>query len=240
MRAIKDFLQGFNTFITGVRWLKKRPSLLFLLSIPWLLGIIAVVAMLQLFFHYDQQLIEAIVFEPGQSMLSQLLFSIAKLLVYISAVMLVLIAGFLSANIFTAPIYEYISIRVERDLTGQNVSELSLLASIKLIPEELKKVCFILFVSLIVLVIPGLNLITLLVSAFLIGWDVYDYPLARRGWSLKRRLRFIREDFFSILGLGIWLTIPFVQLILLPLAVAGGSMLAVKRLQDKDLINSIE
>ena len=79
---------------------------------------------------------------------------------------------------------------------------------------EIKKLVFILFISFCLMIIPGINIIAPLVTAFLLGWDFFDYPLARRGLTFKERKSLAFKSMWRILGLGLWLLIPFVQILL--------------------------
>lgn len=131
------------------------------------------------------------------------------------------------ADIFATPCYEIISERVERDFTSQPPRPINIWASVKLIGEEVKKAVTIIGLSVLVLPIPLLNLI---LPPFLVACDFYDYPMARRGYGFKKRLSFVLQDGWAVLGFGLWFTIPFIQFFIMPLAVAGGTILAVRRL----------
>ena len=134
----------------------------------------------------------------------------------------------LIVNIFASPIYEYISLKVENDLHGTLNSPLTSVRCGQLIIEEIKKVLFISTVSLGMLAIPISAIFTPIVITFFAGWEMYDYPLARRGWSFRKRLRFVKQHFMRILGLGCWMIIPGLQFMTVPLAVTAGTMLATE------------
>ena len=70
--------------------------------------------------------------------------------------------------------------------------------------------------------------------AFILGWEMYDYPLARKGWGFKRRLIFVVKNASSVIGLGSWLLIPGLQIVTMPVAVVGGTMLALKDLKGSE------
>ena len=76
-----------------------------------------------------------------------------------------------------------------------------------------------------------MNIVAIFLTAFLLGWDFYDYPSARRGLPFKKRRQLATKDFWSIMGLGLWLTIPLVQMALYPFAVVGGTLLSLERLE---------
>ena len=94
-----------------------------------------------------------VLFDAGDSTFWSIVYSIASFFVDILFVVLILIAGFLFASVISSPIYDVVSAAVEQQKTGK-VVEVSIMTSIKLIPEELKKVVFILFISLVLLLLP--------------------------------------------------------------------------------------
>ncbi len=81
-------------------------------------------------------------------------------------------------------------------------------------------------------------MISIFVSAILVGWDFYDYPMARRGMLFRARLSYLFKDIWSIMGFGLWMMIPFVQFVLFPLAIAGGTILSYETLKREDLKSS--
>jgi uncharacterized protein involved in cysteine biosynthesis len=159
------------------------------------------------------------------------LYMLCKALLYVAVIVLTLVAAMLVMNIAAAPVYDRISAAVERDLTGREPPPLGLAGNLRVILVELKKVVLILGISILLLCIPGLNVVSTLSAAFLVGWDFFDYPVARRGWTLGQRLRLVTREFWAVLGFGLWLVIPFAQVVMVPLAVAGGTMLNLDALE---------
>ena len=68
-------------------------------------------------------------------------------------------------------------------------------------------------------------------TAVYLGVDYIDWPAARRDWSVGDRVAFVRRQLPAIAGFGcgVWvlLFIPLVNLLFMPAAVAGGTMLFV-------------
>lgn len=232
-------VRGFYGFMRGVRWLKQHPFCLLLLFIPMVVGISAVFAFWGFLAASHEWVLTWIL--PARPEQWWLLIGYYGLKGIAVAVLFVfgLLLYTLFAGIFSAPIYDYVSLKVEQEQSGGPVPELNFIQSLMMIGEEFKKVFFIVTVNLMLLLIPGLNVISPLVAATSVGWDVYDYPLARRGFTFRQRIFFVFRHMGTLAGLGVWLLIPGVQLILLPLAVAGGSVLAVEDL-NKDLEKSLE
>lgn len=236
---ISETLRGLNGYVRGFRWLTAHPRYLMLLVIPWVVGLGAMVSGVTALVTYDQALMRTLLFtvSPADAWWWSVLYQMSKVLLYLGLIVLTFLGSLLVMNIVASPIYEVISIAVERDVTGQETPGLGFRGTFRVMVSELAKVGFIFTLSVILLLIPGFNVVCTLFAAFLVGWDFYDYPLARRGWSFGRRLRFVTAEFWSVLGLGLWLVIPFVQVILLPLAVAGGTLLNLEALRRERLLS---
>ncbi len=222
---------GIRTYLTGLRWLRRHARYLFILFIPALLGLLSLILIMNLFFSNFFSIMDGIMFaRPDTWLLLPLYYALYWLL---AAVLFLLgfVPPLLISSVLASPFYEIVSCAVERDRSGK-VIEISWRQSLLLIVEEAKKAGFILLLTLLAMLIPGLNVLALFVPAFLLGWDFCDYPLARRGWSFKRRLRFTFKNFWRVTGLGLWLIIPAVQFILAPLAVAGGTLLTIDALNS--------
>jgi uncharacterized protein involved in cysteine biosynthesis len=206
--------------------------------IPWVIGLAAVVGGVSFLLSYDGGLVQSLLFTvtPADAWWWQVLYQLSKVVLYLGLLVLTLLGSLLLMNIVASPIYETISTAVERDLIGPHATSLGLGGTLRVIVSEAVKVSFIFIVSTILLLIPGLNVIGTLVAAFLVGWDFYDYPLARRGWTFGRRFRFVLREFWAVLGFGLCLVIPGIQIILLPLAVAGGTILNVEALRERRLL----
>lgn len=232
LSPFRETLRGIRTFGGGLRWLGRNPRCLALLFLPMLLSLGFFFAYLGFVFHNSERIFAWIMFAQPEAWWGALLYYFAKSLLY-GIILIVGMALFmLGINVVAAPVYDYVSLQVERDLCNGAATEISLWASIKLVEEELKKVAFIAFITILVMVIPVVNFLSPLFTAFFLGWELYDFPLARRGWTFGQRIRFVSAHFWAILGLGLWLLIPGAQMLLMPLAVAGGTMLAIEDLNS--------
>jgi uncharacterized protein involved in cysteine biosynthesis len=132
-------------------------------------------------------------------------------------------------NILFVPVYEWVSCAVESSKTGKDVPDIGIWRSILLVTEEIKKAAFMLALSL--LSIFFFQVLGFVVAAALVGWDLLDYPLARRGSSFSERLRFLWSNIGVAFGLGVWVMIPFAAIFIYPLAIAGGSLVSIERLK---------
>ncbi|MBI2602346.1 MAG: EI24 domain-containing protein [Deltaproteobacteria bacterium] len=232
-----EMSRGVTSFLRGLRWLKAHPRYLLLLFLPMILGIVLLIAGWGVFINYSDSVLSFVMFAKPESFWWGLLYYVAKFLLYVVVFIMGLVFFMLFLNVLSSPVYDLVSEAVEKDLTGQKNDGLALWQSLLLMKEELKKVLFIFVASSLLLLIPGVNLLTPLITAFFVGWEFYDFSLARKGWSFKKRLGQVLRHMWSVTGLGLWLIIPGGQMILMPLAVVGGTMLAVedmaKRLEKR-------
>lgn len=228
---------GLSCYQRGVSWLFQHKKYLFLTFVPTIIGFIALSFGWGYFFVNLESFMTLLMFEQPESWWGIGLYWVVYGMVFVGVLACSLVACLLLVNVIASPIYDYISLAVEKDQLGET-TEIDLWASLKLMGEELKKVLFIAAISIVSLVltsfIPGLNLLALALTAFLLGWDFYDYPLARRGYSFKQRWQEVGQDAWSVGAFGIFLMIPFVQFILMPLAVCGGTLMALEGLAARE------
>jgi uncharacterized protein involved in cysteine biosynthesis len=204
-----------------------------LLFVPWLYGILSFSSGFAWFVNHDDSLLAWFVTRPiqGAGFISWLGYYVFKVLIYLSALIFTATLATLVMSIASSPIYEVISGAIDREELGHAAPSLGWAAALRVAIAEVKKVFLILMVSFVFLVIPGVNLLATVAAAFLLGWDVFDYPLARRGWTLKQRRQLVLREFWAVLGLGLWMVIPFGQILTIPLAIAGGTRLSLDALK---------
>jgi CysZ protein len=240
--AINEFVVGFHGFLRGIAWLTKNPKMIVLLIIPWILALVAFGFGLYGFWVYGNPWVTKLLLmwftSWGEGWVWEVFYVFVKALLWFSVLLFCLVASAAVLGIVSSPIYEIISVKIEREVLGEGKYELPWSAYPKLLVGEVVKAIAVTFIPLVMLIIPGVNILAGVVAAFLMGWDFYDYPLARRGWSIQKRWRFVRSEFWTVLGFGVWLAIPVVQIVFVPMAVAGGTLLNVEALQRRGLAAS--
>jgi uncharacterized protein involved in cysteine biosynthesis len=239
-----SLVTGMTGYLRGARWMMRHPMLLILSLLPMLIGLIGFVAVMMFFFQYGNAWVHSKMTAMMMAWFSgwedhwywQMAYWLVRGLLLVSMLMLGAVSALVLASAIASPVNEFISIRVESDLTGVRVSDLPWRAVFKVLIGELGKAVIVMIVPILFLFIPGLNLLSGLVAAFLMGWDFYDYPLARRGWGFGRRLAFVVKEFWTVLGFGLWLAIPVVHVFLMPMAIAGGTILNIEALARRGLV----
>ncbi len=239
-----SFFKGMSGYVRGARWLRAHPILLLLSGVPFLAALIGMVTGIMILFpsaySWSTSVLLPWLSQGSDFWLWTVLFWIFKGLLVVSVFLLSLVSAMLLMVALTSPINEYISVRVERDMLGEDLQPLPWGRLIKILPKvmagELLKTFLIVTVPLVMLFIPGVNLLAGFVAVFLIGWDFYDYPLVRRNWGFGQRFKFAMGEFWTVFGFGLWMVIPVLHVFLVPLAVAGGTILNVEALSRKGLV----
>lgn len=231
-RPIQNFFIGLRSFPRGIVWLFSNPKFMLLLALPMLFSCVVIVIGWQWLPQVDDWVIAKYLFQKPNSWYLVWLWWFVRGLYIVLVRVFVLLFAVLLTNILWVPIYEWVSCGVEKTITQKPIPEMSLWKSLLLMKEELKKLIFILSISLVSLFI--FNAFAVFITAFLMGWDVMDYPLARRGWSFRQRFAYLWQHGFQAIGVGLWLVIPFVQFFIYPLSIAGGSLLTVEALSSEN------
>lgn len=242
IKVAKDFATGVEGYLRGVRWLIARPSMLLLLLVPILLAILAFAGGMWLFWSLGNGWLTKLLMTWFSQWNDQwawaILYTVVRALMWFSILLVCLVTSLVVLGIVSSPVYEVISARIERELLGESRVSVPWSQIPKLMMGEVAKAMIVTLVPIGLMIVPGVNLFAGLVAAFLLGWDFYDYPLARRGWSIGKRWQFVRGEFWTVLGFGIWLVIPIVQILFVPMAVAGGTILNIEALERRGLVTA--
>jgi uncharacterized protein involved in cysteine biosynthesis len=235
MFIFKEISAGVVSYLKGCRWLLKNRSCLYLLLSPALVAFLLLLLFLGVgFFYYDKflwNILSKYLSEIGIG--GNYLFFIGSILI-LSIIFIAVFFYSCLINLVASPIYDYVSAVFEKQTKGDSKDHpWSLLFCLRLVFEETKKIVFISILSMVVSITPVVNLFSPVFAAFLVGWLFYDFPCARWGMSFRERVFLAFKNFWSLLGLGLFVFVPFAQFILMPLAVIGGTMLALEHTKDK-------
>lgn len=148
----------------------------------------------------------------------------------------------LIVSLVSSPFNDIISERVEKVINNEELPSLSnsfkdMLQDIsKIIINEIKKISFILLVSLVVVLlnfIPLLTPISFILSAYLLAANFIDYSWARHNFTLKQCLGDIKKSFvvYAIAGsiFTFLMMIPVLNIIFLPYGVVYFTLVFVKK-----------
>lgn len=160
----------------------------------------------------------------------------------------VLVAAFYTftivANLIASPFNSLLAAQVERRLaTARAVPVQNQFSIYESLAHEVKKILFLLGWSVplaVLFFIPGLNLLApfawLLFSAWMLVLEYCDYPMGNHGIPFAEQRRLVRRRGFLNLGFGaatlLATSIPVVNLLTIPAAVAGATALWVENFQE--------
>lgn len=225
----QQFYFGLQSYVSGYKWLKKNPIYLIACLCPIAISIITMVTSFGWVMGSMDSTLSLLWIPSPNNWWKSILYYIAGSLISLIAFYTALSIIPIITNLLSAPIYEWISSAIEKE-KGVYTDGTSWLDTLLIIRDEAMKMMCMFIVTVLLLLIPGAALLTPVVTAFFLGWNAFDYPLVRRGWSLSKRWNLVRNHIFSITGLGIWLMIPILQIALMPMAIAGGTFLALDAL----------
>ncbi len=150
------------------------------------------------------------------------------------------------ANIVAAPFNALMSEKIEIHLTGKALSSDLSFAQMALdaIGSQLRKLVYILVWALglfLISLIPVINLIApilwVVFGSWLLSLEYFDYPMGNHDIVFDEEKRQLRERRGIALGFGggvmVLTSIPIVNFITMPVAVAGATLLWVEQFQPK-------
>ena len=147
------------------------------------------------------------------------------------------------ANLIASPFNSLLSARIEALLTNQKPEDINSDGFMKLIirttGSELQKILYAIkwFIPLVIItIIPGINIISpflwILFAAWFFAMEYNDYPLANRGQFFSEVKTYNQKNRMRALGLGsavfILTSIPVINFLAMPVAVAGATKLTTK------------
>jgi CysZ protein len=240
------FLTGFNLiFKPGVRCWVFIPLLISILLFSGLLyyGLLQY----QLITHFITTQIET--WLPDWQWLTTLIAPIQWLitpLFFTTALIIIFFAYTLIATAITKPFNGWLAQAVERHLRGKvTYPPFSLLNFIfYFIWSKIAKIIYYLFWAIILLIIsfiPLINLISpllwFLFGAWLISLEYMEAPMSNHGYKGKAQRRMLAQKRLMALGFGstvlIIMLIPFINFLVLPVAVAGATRFWVGEFANK-------
>ncbi|QGM80312.1 sulfate transporter CysZ [Otariodibacter oris] len=228
---------GFHYFVYGWRLLLQKKLLPFVLF-PILINAIVMGGLVWLFFANVGQLLDTALpswLEWLSFILIPLMFLMILVVFYFTFTTL--------ANFIAAPFNALLSERVEQQLTGENLTDMSMADMLKDVPRMLKREWQKMWYSIPRIIalfllgfVPALGqsvipLVTFIFGAWLIAIQYCDYPFDNHKISFQRMRNALLEKRMMNFTFGILVSlftmIPFLNLVAMPVAVCGASAMWV-------------
>jgi len=235
-------LSGFGHFMRGFSLITK-PGVRPYVIIPLLINVLLFSAMIWFGSDYLSGWVESLL--PSWLQIEWL----RSLIWGLFAISLLLVSSYifiLFANLVAAPFNALLSEQVEFHLTGQrppSEGQNILALIIESVVGEIKKIIYILLRMLPILLlflIPGINIIAPFVwfifSAWMLTLEYADYPMGNHDIGFPQQRERLKKQRLMSLSFGssalFFTTMPFINLIAMPVSVAGATSLFVARLRN--------
>lgn len=252
MSRIKQIGTGLAFVGKGFRCFLQHKNLWWYGIIPTAINLLILAGLIFLLIHYFPLLADWIFGKSADTAgtsdfllkfwhgLVTAIFWVLKLLIFIVILILILISCFVISMIVVSPFNELLSERVEILSAGTGDPDFNWSRFIKSIRRSvitsIQNAVFFLLVPIIILIlnlIPIVGSILYLVianlfAAFATGFIFVDYPMGRRLWNFRTRLKLASNQRYFLMGFGLPLLIPaFVFIFNSPLVV-GGTLLFIE------------
>ena len=239
---IGDITTGLQALARGVRLL-NQPGVRIYVIIPFSINLLLFGALI----WYGYSLFEPMVawmmsYVPG-------FFSFLESLIWFFIVLLTAIIVFFTftpvANIIAAPFNALMSEKIEMHLTGAAASsDISFMKmAVDAIKSQLGKLLYIALWGLgllLISLIPVVNFIApvlwVIFGSWLLSLEYFDYPMGNHDLIFDQEKKMLRERRGIALGFGggvmAMTSIPIVNFVAMPIAVAGATLLWVEQFQS--------
>jgi CysZ protein len=230
---------GFFAVWNGMAYLAGHRNLWGLALMPFLLNVLLFVGFFAAAMYGFDSWMEELV-PAGEAWywaaLSYLAWTLAVVLMLAFQVILFAVVG----RILASPFLDILTKRVEQQVLGQRIdfNEMPIWRSVwRTLVQEAGRLALYLGIILILLLLNLLpvlgsmaySVLTVLVSCFFLACEFMDYPMERRGLKLGGKLAMVWRLKIGWLGFGgslfLVAMIPLVNLLFLPAAAVGGTLL---------------
>jgi CysZ protein len=244
------FIRGLTYVLRGATFLKTHPILLKYVLIPFIINVLVFSLIAYLGWHYGEIFLNQMI-HRGEAWYWSLLFYLSLGLLGLLLVLIIVFTFTIVGTLIAAPFNEVLSEKTEEILLGRLsknsegresffsdlFSRLHRVSSD--VVENLKEIAFFALVGFgmfFLNFIPGLGtgLNTLWIWIFL-AFEFLSYPLNRRHYPFRQKLRII-WDYKGLalgFGLGVFLIflVPLLNFICIPISVIGGTLLYLQEME---------
>ena len=242
---------GFMAAFRGLGFFFRHPRLMFLAAIPVAINTL----LFALFFYfgvkYFNQWLTAMLPQSEAWYWVALIYLLTIILIVV-LLLAIALTFTMVASILGSPFHDAISARTEILVTGRDEPPFTIKAILaeiwRTVVEELKKIVFYLVaIGLILLLnfVPVVGQVLYVILSFILtvlwlGMSFLDYAFARHAYKFGMKIRFVRQHVFVVFGFGlavfVGVLIPVLNLVFLPVAVVGGTLLYLELSQITDTL----
>lgn len=239
--ATPRVVDGLGSFAAGARFIVLRPRSWRLAIVPVLVAMVTTGLLGALSVWGAVRAAEALTDSLGRTWHGPAAL-LLEILLGALAVVVSTFAGLSLAQPLSGPALDDLTREFEEALGGEVRPDAPWLDSaLRGLRVSLTSLCFGLPIlgalALVDLVVPVAMVVTIplkvVVASLLVAWDLFDYPLSQRRLGVRARVAWLRANLgaafvFGMVGAAA-LFVPFVNLLVLPIGVAGATHLVVRR-----------
>lgn len=234
-----DILDGMKYNIKGVDLALKTPKLLMLGIFRFVFVLFLVFFLSGLIFYWHDEILTAIWKKPESGLLIYLWFAISYLLSIVLFVISMVVAYLISQLLFCVFIMDYMSRITESIILGKQIqpSQMTRLSFFfHLVKQEIPRAILPVIITLFIMIIglftplgPIIILISSITAAVFLAWDNTDLVPARRMYSFKIRIGFLKKNLMFHIGFGLLFLIPGLNIVFLSFAPVGATLSFIER-----------
>ena len=234
-----DLFEGIKYNIKGVILSLKTPKLLMLgiLRFAFVLLLTFLVSGLVLYWH--DEILTAIWKKPDSGWLIYFWNAVSYLLSIGLAAISMVMAYLISQLLFCVFIMDYMSRITESIILGQEIKPTQgswFDFFIHLVKQEIPRAVIPVTITLFIMIIglftplsPIIIFISSIAAAVFLAWDNTDLVPARRMYSFKARVGFLKKNLMFHIGFGILFLIPGLNIVFLSFAPVGATLSFIER-----------
>lgn len=250
-----NLFSGLQVYFIGLRTIRKFPELKKWMIIPFIIDLMLFFLLVYFTFNFLPAMttyfvgwIEGVITSLFQSAALGWLFDISYyiflLLFGVVSLVAALYVAYILSIIIASPFNSLLAEKTLQ-LTGALPEEPFKIGrwlsfTVKMLVVALLKAVVFLIVGLIAFVIafiPGLNILSIYITLYMMSLDLFDYSLEAAGYNLTQRLGFGRNEVPMISGVSLALfvttLIPGLFFVLAPLGVVGASRIHAEKMLQK-------
>ncbi|MCW8825241.1 MAG: sulfate transporter CysZ [Gammaproteobacteria bacterium] len=244
---VTAFARGFGYLLQGAAMLPRKGVRIHLI-IPLMINIVLFLLGSWLLFTELSDFIDGYTsYLPDWEWIAGLVY-LVKMMIFTAAIAVVFMGVSMIALLVAAPFNAVLAKSVEKHLLGEFVNESEISRSIMaqlphLVMEEIRKIIYFIIRAiplLILFVIPVINIAAPALWFAFSGWMLAitytAYPLENHEIPFKNQHAIVKQKRWTTFGFGIAVLlvtmIPFVNLVVMPVAVSGAAVFYTKELRD--------
>ena len=230
-------LTGPAAFVRAAGLFAKHPRLVVYASVPAVVTFLLSIAGIYIAFKFGDALLTSLWTQPDEGFW-RVIWSVFSALSLLSSLLMVLVVTPWLVMLVGLPLCEPLAVQVDGILQGRVAVGGGISAAIGDIVNAIMSTLGILAIGLtgaivffILGLIPGVGIfaglfVTFVWTPLFLAFDLVDSSLSRRRFRFRRKLGVVRKHLGASLGLGLTatplLSIPVINLVGLPVAVAAG------------------